>query len=65
MDRACVPATRGVGTSTAAVFGLALLLVFLVLAAQYESWLLPVTVLLAVPLGLLGVAAGVLARGSG
>ncbi len=54
---------RAAGTSTAAVFGLALLLVFLVLAAQYESWLLPVTVLLAVPLGLLGVVAGVLARG--
>jgi len=54
---------RAASSSTAAVFGLALLLVFLVLAAQYESWLLPVTVLLAVPLGLLGVAAGVLVRG--
>ncbi len=54
---------QAAGTSTIAVFGLALLLVFLVLAAQYESWLLPLTVLLAVPLGLLGVAAGVMARG--
>ena len=54
---------RAAGTSTAAIFALALLLVFLVLAAQYESWILPVTVLLAVPLGLLGVTAGVLARG--
>jgi HAE1 family hydrophobic/amphiphilic exporter-1 len=54
---------RSGATSTTAIFGLALLLVFLVLAAQYESWLLPVTVLLAVPLGLLGVAVGVVMRG--
>lgn len=54
---------RAAAASTAAIFGLALLLVFLVLAAQYESWLLPVTVLLAVPLGLFGVAVGVLVRG--
>ncbi|MEM9372500.1 MAG: multidrug efflux RND transporter permease subunit [Planctomycetota bacterium] len=45
------------------IFGLSLLLVFLVLAAQYESWTLPLSVLLAVPLGLLGVAGGVYARG--
>lgn len=54
---------QAAASSTAVIFGLAILLVFLVLAAQYESWLLPVSVLLAVPLGLLGVAAGVMARG--
>ncbi|MGI6855281.1 efflux RND transporter permease subunit [Mesorhizobium sp. 1B3] len=36
------------------VFGLALLLVYLVLAGQYESWLAPVAVLLAAPLSLIG-----------
>jgi HAE1 family hydrophobic/amphiphilic exporter-1 len=35
-------------------FGLAMLLVYLVLAGQYESWLTPVAVILAVPLSLLG-----------
>jgi HAE1 family hydrophobic/amphiphilic exporter-1 len=36
------------------VFGLAILLVYLVLAGQYESWILPFAVLAAVPLALLG-----------
>ncbi|MDI4238229.1 multidrug efflux RND transporter permease subunit [Bradyrhizobium sp. Arg237L] len=36
------------------VFGLALLLVYLVLAGQYESWYAPISVILAVPLSLLG-----------
>ena len=36
------------------VFALALLLVYLVLAGQYESWLAPVAVLLAAPLSLVG-----------
>ena len=41
------------GTSTAAfVFGL--IIVFLVLAAQYESWTLPGAVMTAVPFGILG-----------
>src|SRR5260370_7992902 len=34
-------------------FGLALLLVYLVLAGQYESWYAPISVILAVPLSLL------------
>ncbi|MBV9561050.1 MAG: multidrug efflux RND transporter permease subunit [Bradyrhizobium sp.] len=36
------------------VFGLAMLLVYLVLAGQYESWTAPISVILAVPLSLLG-----------
>jgi HAE1 family hydrophobic/amphiphilic exporter-1 len=36
------------------VFALALLLVYLVLAGQYESWVAPISVLLAVPLSLVG-----------
>ena len=45
------------------VFGLAVFLVYLVLAAQYESWFLPLAVILVVPLGILGVVAGVVVRG--
>ncbi|MDE2379109.1 efflux RND transporter permease subunit [Bradyrhizobium sp.] len=36
------------------VFGLAMLLVYLVLAGQYESWYAPMSVILAVPLSLIG-----------
>jgi HAE1 family hydrophobic/amphiphilic exporter-1 len=45
------------------VYGLAVFLVYLVLAAQYESWLLPFAVILVVPLGLLGVVSAVQIRG--
>lgn len=41
------------------VFGLAVLLVYLVLAFLYESWILPFAVILVVPLGLLGTVASV------
>jgi HAE1 family hydrophobic/amphiphilic exporter-1 len=43
----------------ALVFALAVFLVYLVLAALYESWLLPFAVILVVPLGLLGVVGAV------
>ena len=45
------------------VFGLGLVLVFLVLAAQYESWSLPFAVLFGVPFGVLGAFLGVWLRG--
>jgi HAE1 family hydrophobic/amphiphilic exporter-1 len=45
---------KAVGSQIFYVFGLALLLVYFVLAGQYESWFLPLCVILAVPLALLG-----------
>jgi hydrophobe/amphiphile efflux-1 (HAE1) family protein len=42
------------GGQTAIVFILGIVLVFLILAAQYERWTLPFSVLLAVPFGVLG-----------
>ena len=45
---------KAVGGQIYYAFGLALLLVYLVLAGQYESWYAPVSVILAVPLSLLG-----------
>src|SRR5215475_3151263 len=43
-----------VGNQMYLVFGLAMLLVYLVLAGQHESWLAPISVVLAVPLSLVG-----------
>jgi hydrophobic/amphiphilic exporter-1 (mainly G- bacteria), HAE1 family len=42
------------GTQSVVIFGLGLLLVYLTLAAQYESFLLPFIILLGVPLAVLG-----------
>ncbi|MCU0714744.1 MAG: multidrug efflux RND transporter permease subunit [Pirellula sp.] len=41
------------------IFGLAVLLVYLILAFLYESWILPIAVVLVVPLGLLGTVAAI------
>jgi HAE1 family hydrophobic/amphiphilic exporter-1 len=46
----------------AAVFVLAVLMVFLILAAQYESWSLPFSVLLGTPLAVFGAFLGLLMR---
>jgi HAE1 family hydrophobic/amphiphilic exporter-1 len=50
------------GVSPAVVFGLAFFAVFLIMAAQYESWLLPVSVLLGVPIAIFGAFVGLYAR---
>ena len=47
---------------TLAVLALAVLFVFLVLAALYESWSLPFSVLLSTPIAILGAFVGLLAR---
>jgi len=49
-----------VGSSTYFIFALAILLVFFVLAGQYESWITPAAVILAVPLALLGTVSALL-----
>ncbi len=51
------------GSKSAALFGLGLLVVYLTLSAQYESFALPFIVLLAVPMALLGALVGVYSRG--
>lgn len=48
-----------VGNQTVVVFALSIAMVFLVLAPMYESWIVPLSVLFVVPLGLLGVMAAV------
>ena len=45
---------KAVGNQMYYAFALALALVYLVLAGQYESWIAPISVILAVPLALLG-----------
>ena len=45
------------------LYGLSVLVVFLCLAALYESWSIPIAVLLVVPLGLVGAVIAVWARG--
>ena len=51
------------GRQAVYIFALSLLLVYLVLAAQYESWVLPFIILLAVPLAVFGALGAQWARG--
>ncbi|MBZ9865281.1 efflux RND transporter permease subunit [Mesorhizobium sp. CA15] len=51
------------GSIASVVFGLAIVFVFLILAAQYESWAMPFMVLLAVPLALFGAFIVLMLRG--
>lgn len=51
------------GSQTPALYALSLLVVFLCLAALYESWSIPFSVMLVVPLGVLGTVAATWMRG--
>ncbi|MBP8245612.1 MAG: efflux RND transporter permease subunit [Phenylobacterium sp.] len=52
------------GGAVGLAFGMALLLVFLVLAAQFESWIHPAVIMLTVPVAVLGGLFGLLVTGS-
>ena len=49
--------------SSAQAFGFAIIMVFLILAAQYEKWSLPVAVVMAVPFALMGALTAIWLRG--
>jgi HAE1 family hydrophobic/amphiphilic exporter-1/multidrug efflux pump len=51
------------GGQTGAIFGMAIVFVFLVLAALYESWAVPFAVLLGIPFAVLGAYIGLTLRG--
>ncbi|MDX1971604.1 MAG: multidrug efflux RND transporter permease subunit [Candidatus Sumerlaeia bacterium] len=54
---------KRVGNQGVYVFILGIFVVFLILAAQYESWLAPVSVILSIPLAVLGAMVGLIFRG--
>jgi len=54
---------RAAGGQAFALYAVSLLVVFLCLAALYESWAIPVAVLLVVPMGILGVVLATMGRG--
>ena len=53
----------GAGSQTPMLFSLSFIVVFLALAALYESWSVPIAVLLVVPLGIVGAVLAVTVRG--
>ncbi len=54
---------RGTGNTAIFIFGLSVIFVFLALSAQYESWILPLAIILIVPLAVLAALIGVHLRG--
>jgi multidrug efflux pump len=54
---------RAAGAQTPLLYGLSLIVVFLCLAALYESWSIPVAILMAAPLGVIGAVLATALRG--
>jgi multidrug efflux pump len=54
---------RAAGAQTPILYALSLIVVFLCLAALYESWSIPVAILMAAPLGIIGAVLATAARG--
>ncbi|HHH44557.1 MAG TPA: hydrophobe/amphiphile efflux-1 family RND transporter, partial [Gammaproteobacteria bacterium] len=55
---------KKVGSEAILIFALAIVLVFLVLSAQYESWTSPAAVIMVVPLAVLGTVVAVMMKGA-
>lgn len=51
------------GNQAPILYGISILMVFLCLAALYESWSIPIAIILVVPLGVLGALAAIMFRG--
>ncbi|CAM2907184.1 efflux RND transporter permease subunit [Vibrio rarus] len=51
------------GNQAPILYGISVLMVFLCLAALYESWTIPISIILVVPLGILGALAAIMLRG--
>ena len=54
---------RQAGSQTYALYGISVLVVFLLLAALYESWSIPLSVMLVIPLGIVGAIIAASLRG--
>jgi multidrug efflux pump len=54
---------RQAGSQTYALYGISVLVVFLLLAALYESWSIPLSVMLVIPLGIIGAIIAATLRG--
>jgi len=54
---------RQVGSQAYFIYALSIILVFLVLAAQYENWFNPAAVILVVPIAMVGILLGLVVRG--
>lgn len=54
---------KRIGSSSAAAFAFGLIIVFLILAAQFERWSLPIAVVMAVPYSVLGALVATYFRG--
>jgi len=51
------------GNQAPILYGISILMIFLCLAALYESWSIPISIILVVPLGVLGALAAIMFRG--
>jgi multidrug efflux pump len=51
------------GAQAPALYGLSILIIYLCLAALYESWAIPLSIILVIPLGVIGAVAAASARG--